>query len=183
MSFKNWRQPEAVAQQLELNHYLGMTMRGMAWEDEFGVIVFAPPTSRHFPNTWLEVTRWCILSKEKNAGSRQWKRAINSLRELSPSITTIVSYSDPSVGHTGALYKACNWLWAPTWHRLRPPPTGNGKWTQNKENESVKDRWIFPVRPDPERVRLLQIDDTAVLAKFPWALYQEPSGVPWKRHD
>ena len=37
-------------------------------------------------------------------------------------VSTVVSYSDPSAGHTGSLYRACNWIWAPTWLRLRPPP-------------------------------------------------------------
>ena len=38
-----------------------------------------------------------------------------------PQVTTVISYSDPSAGHTGALYKACNWKWRPTWH-VTPTP-------------------------------------------------------------
>ena len=60
------------------------------------------------------------------------------MRDKYPRCTTIVSYSDPSVGHTGALYRACNWLWAPTWHRLQPPPTGCGSW-DGKKRSSPKD--------------------------------------------
>jgi hypothetical protein len=91
--------------------------------------------------------------------------------------TTVVSYSDPSQGHTGALYRACGWLWAPTWHRLRPPPTGNGAWTEGKQ-QAVKDRWIFPLKPDDRRASVLPVSDTAVIKAMPWASYCEPV---WKR--
>ena len=77
-------------------------------------------------------------------------------------MTTVVSYSDPSVGHTGALYKACNWTWAPTWHRLRPPPTGNGSW-KNGEAQSVKDRWVCILAPDTRRDEILRVKDDAIL--------------------
>jgi hypothetical protein len=75
---------------------------------------------------------------------------------------TLVSYSDPSAGHTGSLYRACNWTWAPTWHRLRPPPTGNGNWGGGK-SQAVKDRWVFHVaRKDPARAGLVVTDRGAI---------------------
>lgn len=119
-----------VADFLRARHYLGATHRGFAWSDAFGVLVLAKPTSRRLPQdgTWLELVRWCLLG-ERNGGSRQWRAAVRYVRRALPDVTTIVSYSDPSVGHTGALYRACNFTWAPTWHRLRPPPaaTGDGR--------------------------------------------------------
>jgi hypothetical protein len=138
-------------------HYLGPTVRGFCWSDELGVCVLAKPTSRRLPQdgTWLELVRWC-LAGEKNGGSRQWSRVAKALREDLAAVTTIVSYSDPSIGHTGALYKACNWKWAPTWHRLKPPPTGNGSWKRGKQ-QAVKDRWTFSLRPDPRRDNLLSV--------------------------
>jgi hypothetical protein len=139
-----------VAAFLDAHHYLGRLRRGIAYQDEFGVIVVARPTGRRLPTRWLELSRWCIVSDTPNAGSRQWARFSRACRERFPDATTIVSYSDPAAGHTGALYRACNWLWAPTWHRLRPPPTGNGSWTAG-EKQHVKDRWAFPLRPDAER--------------------------------
>lgn len=175
-----WCHPAGVAEVLDERHYLGAIQRGEAWQDEHGAIVLSAPTSRNLPPDWLELARWCITSGEKNAGSRQWAAMIRSLRLQRPSATTIVSYSDPSVGHTGALYRACNWLWAPTWHRLRPPPTGNGAWIEG-EAQSVKDRWIYPVRPDARREALLAITDGGVLRRFPWAVYREPAGVPYRR--
>lgn len=87
-------------------------------------------------------------------------------------VTTIVSYSDPSAGHDGALYRACNWLWAPTWQRLRPPPTGNGNWGSGAQ--AVKDRWVFLLRPDLGREEVLRLKDSALERAMPWASYREP---------
>jgi hypothetical protein len=152
-----------VAHFLDERHYLGAAYRGTAWSDEYGVLVLAKPTSRRLPQdgTWLELTRWCLVG-ERNGGSRQWKAVTRWLREESPNVTTVVYYSDPSVGHTGSLYKACNWQWAPTWHRLRTPPTGNGAWTDGI-TQSVKDRWVFPLRRDDRRVALLSVKDESLL--------------------
>lgn len=107
---------------LERSHYLGPADRGIAYEDEAGCLVFSAPTSRRLPLDWLDLVRWCILDRSPNAGSRQWARVVAWLRRRFPAATTVVSYSDPSAGHDGALYRATNWRWAPTWHRLRPPP-------------------------------------------------------------
>lgn len=170
--------PADVAGTLRENHYLGPIRRGIAWADRFGVIVVAAPTSRRLPIEWLELSRWCITSTEKNGGSQQWAAFVRAIRAKHPEKTTIVSYSDPSVGHTGALYRACNWWWAPTWHRLRPPPSGNGKW--NDRQQSVKDRWVFPLRKDQRRTELLVARDPAILRRYPWATYKEPGGVSYK---
>jgi hypothetical protein len=175
-----WTSTRSCSGVLAEHHYLGPVRRGAAWRDEFGVIVIAAPTARRIPTQWLELVRWCIISREKNAGSRQWAAFSRALRKLRPDVTTVVSYSDPSAGHTGALYRACNWWWAPTWHRLRPPPTGNGAWNGGGA-QSVKDRWVFPLRDDPERVTLLIMQDEALLSRLPDARYREPGGVPFKR--
>lgn len=173
----NITDPGSVNATLRANHYLGPTSRGFAWVDEHGVAVFARPTSRMLPGdgTWLELTRWC-LNGQRNAGSKQWAKAWRAIAADRPSVTTFVSYSDPSVGHTGALYKACNWIWAPTWHRLRPPPTGNGSWSDAK-TESVKDRWVFPIRPDDRRIEILSVKDQS-LTSAGCAQYREPRRLP-----
>jgi hypothetical protein len=162
-----------VAAYLDGAHYLGRAKRGFAWSDEFGVLVLANPSSRRLPHDrWLELIRWC-LTGERNGGSRQWSAVAKWLRANRPEITTVVSYSDPSVGHTGALYKACNWIWAPTWHRLRPPPSGNGMWREGAA-EAVKDRWVFPLQRDPERERLLAIQDASLRRRHADAEYRDP---------
>jgi hypothetical protein len=132
-------------------------------------MVLGSPSSRHIPNDWLELSRWCLLGVP-NGGSMQWKRVVKWLRAEHPT-TTVVSYSDPSVGHTGALYRACNWIWAPTWHRLRPPPSGNGDWGTGPQ--SVKDRWVFPIRPDARREPVLLVKDKA-LVRAGCYRYQDP---------
>jgi hypothetical protein len=148
----SWVSTKSVGPFLDRLHYLGPAQRGFAWSDEYGILVLAKPTSRRLPQdgTWLELVRWCLLG-ERNAGSRQWSRVVKSLRVEVPAVTTVVSYSDPSAGHTGALYKASNWQWAPTWHRLSPPPSGNGSWGNGKK-QSVKDRWIYSIKDDPRTV-------------------------------
>lgn len=157
---------------LDVHHYLGRTRRGIAWSDDTGVIVLAGPTSRHLPVDWLELSRWCIVSREPNAGSRQWAAVRRWVMTNRPEVSTVVSYSDPAAGHTGALYRACNWLWAPTWQRLRPPPSGGGSW-DGVTRQEPKDRWVDPLRPDRRRPGVLAVkDDALVRAGCPQ--YQEP---------
>lgn len=164
----------AVAPILRESHYLGPAKRGVAYSDHAGVMVFANPSSRRLPQkTWMELTRWCILDPAANSGSSQCARAVRWVRDNHPEVTTVVSYSDPSVGHDGALYRASNWLWAPTWHRLRPPPSGNGTWDGDK-TQATKDRWVYPLRKDGARAAILAIKDDGIRRKMPWAEYAEP---------
>ena len=154
----SWTPVRRVAPTLKAHHYLGPTHRGIAWEDEYGCLVLAAPTSRHLPGHWLELVRWCLVGTPIG-GSRQWARVRRAIAKGMPYCTTVVSYSDPSAGHTGALYRACNWEWAPTWHRLRPPPSGNGDWGSGAQ--AVKDRWVYAVRADPCRDYVLSVKDAA----------------------
>jgi len=152
-------------------HYLGRSRRELLeYADGFGFVTFSNPTSRRLPQNWLELNRWILLGA-KNGGSQQWARVVRWLRTVAPTCTTIVSYSDPSVGHTGALYRACNFIAAPTWHRLVPPPTGNG--TRAGKAQSVKDRWIFPLRRDDRRSQVLELEPTYA-QRFPGRGYVEP---------
>lgn len=183
----------AVATLSEVNplltaaHYLGPIRSGgaqlvVAGKTSAGEVVacqvWRRPTSRRLPKdgTWLELSRWCLTDAAgPNAGSRNHRHAVRALRPLG--VTTVVSYSDPSAGHTGALYRACNWLWAPTWLRLRPPPTGNGNWGSDKK-QAVKDRWVFHVtRCDARREKALEIDDAGAIR----ALLRrgDPSELSW----
>lgn len=157
-------------------HYLGPTSRGEPFVSMHGVLVVANPSSRRLPQRqWCELVRWCITGPA-NSGSQQWAAWVRWAR-ASRAWTTVVSYSDPSAGHDGALYRASGWLWAPTWHRLRPPPTGQGEWTKGKR-QAPKDRWVFPLRPDADRERLLAVNDASIMRMMPWASYREPT---WRR--
>ena len=113
---------------LESRHYLGKSRRAkFVYQDELGVMVWANPSSRRLPQqTWLELVRWCLRG-QKNDGSRQWGRVRRVLLVKFPDITTLVSYSDPSMGIPGLCIRPCNWGWAPTWHRLKPN-TDRSKW-------------------------------------------------------
>lgn len=170
----------SVNQVLSRFHYLGPIDRGFTYRDQFGVCVFGNPSSRRLPQQrWLELVRWCLYG-EKNGGSQQWKAITAWLRETRPEATTVVSYSDPSAGHTGSLYRACNWLWAPTWHRLREPPSGNGDWG-NGRRQAVKDRWVFCLAADAEREALLRVNDDALRKRMPWAEFREKRGGDFKK--
>lgn len=160
---------------LAAEHYLGPLSRGKAYQDAAGVIVVSAPTSRRLPTSWLELARWCITDRARNAGSSQWARALRWIRATWPGATTVVSYSDPSVGHGGALYRACGWLWAPTWHRLAPPPTGCGSW-DGVTVSAPKDRWVYVLAPDPGRVVALVDRDLA--RRWPAFAFTEPT---WRR--
>lgn len=130
--------------------------------------VWRSPTSRHLPQdgTWLELTRWCLTPEVGSyGGSRMHKQAVRHIRIAFPDVRTLVSYSDPGHGHTGALYRSCNWVWAPTWLRLRPPPTANGNWG-GKAKQSVKDRWVFSVKTDDKLERVTYIDDPPALRRY-----------------
>lgn len=160
---------------LARHHYLGPLRTGgsqlvVIGERAGGEVVAAQvwrrPTARHLPSdgSWMELSRWCLTpAAGPNAGSRQHAAAVKMLRPRG--VLTLVSYSDPSHGHTGALYRACGWLWAPTWHRLRTPPTGHGSWTRGEAHkpQAVKDRWLFhAAKLDPARDRMPTDDLAAV---------------------
>lgn len=160
---------------LDASHYLGSagSRAKLVYSDVHGVIVFSGPSSRRLPQDWLELSRWCITS---GRGSQQWKDCVRFLRREAPSCTTVVSYSDPDQGHTGALYRACNWIWAPVWHQLRPPPTGAG--TRGGKRQAAKARWVYLLQPDDRREESLRLKDASLEKKYPWAGYAEPT---WRR--
>jgi hypothetical protein len=149
-----------VAQLLADEHYLGPTTSGVyayaGWVDNVLVAcqVWAWPTARMLPSdqTWLELTRWCLtLDAGLNAGSRMMGRVVRDLRRRAPTVTTLVSYSDPVHGHTGALYRASGWKAAPTHHTLRYRadgvgyPSGHGSW-DGATVQTPKERWIYALR-------------------------------------
>ena len=152
-------------------HYLGPLWSGgkliVVGERAGGTVaamIWKHPTSRSLPSdgSWLELARWCLTpGAGDNAGSRMHRWSVRLVREHLPAASTLVSYSDPAQGHTGALYRACNWRWAPTWLRLRPPPSGQGDWGTGRQE--VKDRWVFSVRPDSRLTDVVAINDPAAV--------------------
>lgn len=148
---------------LDQQHYLGPSRQQgvrfvfIGWKHGVPVAaqVWRLPTSRKLPGdgSWLELSRWCLTdSAGRYAGSRMNAWVVRWFRKHTW-VTTLVSYSDPSVGHTGALYKACGWIWKPTWMRIKPPPSAGGSW-DGVTVEAVKDRWAYFLRPDSAQDRL-----------------------------
>lgn len=168
-----WRRASAeeVNDLLAAHHYLGPLKSG--GKHIFGGFIdgevvaaqiWRHPTSRRLPQdgTWLELSRWCLTADAGlNGGTKMHRYVRDWLYANEPTVTTLVSYSDPEQGHTGALYRACNWVWAPTWLRLRPPPSGNGSWSDGKK-ATVKDRWVFDLRPDLRRAEIVRVKDAAI---------------------
>lgn len=174
---------------LSRHHYLGpvgsggaeLVVIGSRNGEAVAAQVWRLPTARNLPSdgTWLELSRWCLTpAAGPDAGSRQHRYATLLIRDRLPRVTTLVSYSDPSHGHTGALYRACNWTWAPTWHRLRTPPTGNGSW-DGVVAQAVKDRWVFALHSDARRDAVIHIDDLAAIRS--WATTATDAERRWAR--
>ena len=173
-----WRRATAdeANELLAWAHYLGprdaggiLVFGGFRDSETVACQVWGFPSAAYLPNdgSWLELQRWCLTGAAgANAGSRMHAYVVRWLRRERPEVTTLISYSDPSQGHTGALYKACNWQWAPTWHRLRPPPTGNGRWRADGPQQTVKDRWAFPLRDDACREELLRMKDESLARRM-----------------
>lgn len=109
---------------LVAKHYLGrwpgvvVDILGLLAEDQsayIGVIVFALPpreTAKRYGVTVVwELARLFIEDgTPKNAESWFMARAILYVRRNHPKVDMLVSYADPSAGHTGVIYRAGNWI-------------------------------------------------------------------------
>jgi hypothetical protein len=150
-----------VAEFLDENHYLGKRggRSAFALRNEHGVAVFSKsPQAAPLPRDWHELSRWCLTPKSKNAGSQQWSQIRRWLLGNTKA-TTVVSYSDPS-RHDGALYRAAGWLWAPSGQFVLKTLSLSGERYPEKPYTD-KNRWIYPLRPDPRRQGALTI-------RHPW---------------
>jgi len=69
----------SVNPMLAEKHYLGPTVAGFAWRDEFGAAVFAEPRARHIPAGWIELVRWCLRGRLYLSKS-EWSEMICKMR-------------------------------------------------------------------------------------------------------
>ena len=119
--------PSAVAGQVcERKHYLqsypgGSVLNFGVWVDQFllGVAVLGVgPTNLHRlfmgadRREVLCLTRfWLDDRLGRNSESRALAIILRSLRSHADSVKAVVAYSDPAVGHSGAIYKATGFLY------------------------------------------------------------------------
>jgi hypothetical protein len=47
--------------------------------------------------------------------------------------------------------------------------------------QAVKDRWVYALRRDDDRAKVLVAKDESVLKRMPWARYAEPGGADYRR--
>lgn len=101
-------------------HYIGrwpgvcvLTLALKRGADLLGVIVFALPpreTSRRYGGeTWELARLWIDDAVPKNGETYLIGRAVRYIKQYHPAIKMLVSYADPSAGHSGTIYKAANW--------------------------------------------------------------------------
>ncbi len=141
-------------------HYLGpvssarVCFAGWVADELVACQAWRWPTARMVPTDWLELSRWCLtLEAGENAGSRMMGYVRRWIRRNIPKVTALVSYSDPSRGHTGALYRASGWSYAPTHHGLRYDldgvgyASGHGSW-DGQTIQSPKHRWMIQFTDD-----------------------------------
>lgn len=102
-------------------HYLGRwpgvcvcTLALMLEGVTLGVIVFALPpretAKRYGGETWELARLWVDEAVPANAETFVIGKAIRFIRRNHPTVRTLVSYADPSVGHAGTIYRASNWV-------------------------------------------------------------------------
>jgi hypothetical protein len=144
---------------LAAEHYLGPItaarhcFAGWVADELVACQVWRWPTARMLPSdgSWLELARWCLTPDAgRNAGSRMMRWVAGWLRRNTAAAVG-VSYSDPSVGHTGALYRASGWTYHPTHHGERYDangrgyPSGHGSW-DGVTRQAPKHRWTYSLK-------------------------------------
>jgi len=60
--------------------------------------------------TWEMARLWIADDVPRNGESWLIAQSIKYIKRERPDVTTLVTYADPSVGHSGTVYRASNWL-------------------------------------------------------------------------
>lgn len=111
---------EEVNQCVE-QHYLGkwpgvcvLVLAVKHGDETIGVIIYALPpretSKRYGAETWELARLWLKDAVPKNAETWVIAKSIKHIQKHFPSVGVLVSYADPSVGHSGTIYKASNWV-------------------------------------------------------------------------
>lgn len=125
---RSWRERCEVRQTTRLDatpmiaaHYIGkwpgvcVLMLGLYHEERpVGIIVFAlPPREtavRYGGVTWELARLWIDDRIPTNAETWLISKAVAFIKKNFPEVIALVSYADPSAGHSGTIYKAANWV-------------------------------------------------------------------------
>lgn len=102
-------------------HYLGkrpgvVVLAMMMLHDVLavGMIIYAlpPPEAavRYGGATWEMARLWIADEVPRNGESWLIAQSVKYIRRERPDVTMLVTYADPSVGHSGTIYKASNWV-------------------------------------------------------------------------
>ena len=102
---------------IKRSHYLESAPPGYVAALEFlegkeriGGMLLGRPAARTYGEEILELTRmYFVDSAPKNTESAALAMMRAFVRKWFPSIRLLISYSDPSQGHTGGIYKADGW--------------------------------------------------------------------------
>lgn len=104
-----------------LHHWPGVTVCTLAMSrplaggliSDIGLVVFALPpretAKRYGGVTWELARLWIIDAMPKNSESWLLGRAAWHVRHVHPEVEVLVSYADPSAGHSGVIYRAAGW--------------------------------------------------------------------------
>jgi hypothetical protein len=101
-------------------HYLGkwpgVTVLRLAMildGEPVGMILYALPpretSKRYRGETWELARLWIDDSVPTNAETWLIAQSVKWIKRNRPEVECLVSYSDPSRGHAGTIYKAANW--------------------------------------------------------------------------
>ena len=101
-------------------HYLGkwpgvvvLSLGLWCFSELRGVCVFALPpretAKRYGGITWELARLWVSDSVPKNVETYLISRSVRHIKLNRPEVAFLVSYADPSVGHSGTIYRAAGW--------------------------------------------------------------------------
>lgn len=78
-----------------------------------GTVVYSLPpresSVRYGGKTWELARLYLLNDVPRNAESWLISQSVRHIRKQNPDIKFLVSYADPSAGHSGTIYKAANW--------------------------------------------------------------------------
>lgn len=145
-----------------------------------GVCVFGQPISRNaykiYGNSLIELRKLCLIDKTpKNTESYFIGAAIRWLKR-NTKYKTILSYSDPNMGHVGTIYKASNFEYkgfttnntcfiyeykGKTYHKRQVYQKKNGKYLKSaKELQELLKDWTLKKHPQmPKLAYIYKLKD------------------------